>query len=791
MKYWLILVCCFCFSKVTTASHVLGSDVSYTMRCGVVDDIILVDFTFTLFRDVYQGGNVDFTSLPNSIEIAVYRMDAVTGEYVLDDPRRSVFNVNVTEIRREPIVLQGNECFDESLNVTFRADKSVYFIEAIALDVIDTEYRISAQRCCRSGSIVNIIDPASTGILSEIFISPEAQRETICNNSPVFDFDPEIVICTGFPQVVQTAATDPDGDELRYSFTTPLVAGGSLGDVSNPCSDGTNNCRFECDGTNPDASVCLPNLFTQVEYESGFTFDNPILATVPFEIDEQTGEISGTAAAAGTYIVGIKVEEFRNGMKIGEVTRDFNLSVANCMQEAVIGPPGQRTRLEDFLNECDGPIARISQEFDPCGAALVELENFVDADPTKVTFRWTVFDETGTNEIERNEIDWDPSFDLPIGEYVVRFTLFPDILCEDFCEMVVNVTPPLLSDFTLDLEDGSFCEERPVDINLPTEDPNASYVWDFGNGQTSNQFDPGPIVYTDPDQYEVVLAVQRGVCTDTTSSGTFNYFPLPTNVTVLPDRFQICGNQAVTFEHITLQEPGMFSYEWDFGDGETSTEFNTQHNYEVDGLFGVSLEISNADCTTTTTFPWELEVLPSPLASFEPSVDAVRNPAQSVEFVNTSEDATGFQWDFGDDSAPSFEESPVHRFGRPGTFEVVLSAFSAVNNCVDTASLIIPVTAAGRPIFPNAFNPRGGGINSQFKPVSVFDNFEAYTLRVFDRYGGLVFETTDFSEGWNGRKNNSGRILQRDVYTYQFTFEVIDGDQRVIDGSAGTVILIN
>ena len=158
--------------------------------------------------------------------------------------------------------------------------------------------------------------------------------------------------------------------------------------------------------------------------------------------------------------------------------------------------------------------------------------------------------------------------------------------------------------------------------------------------------------------------------------------------------------------------------------------------------------------------------------------------------MNTSTGASGFEWDFGDNSPVSFTENPTHQYRTVGEYEVILSAFSPVNDCVDTAALIIPVTAAGRPIFPNAFRPLTGR-NSEFKPVSIFDNFVSYELRIFDRYGQIVFETLDFRQGWNGRKNNSGTMLPRDVYTYQYTYEVIDGDQRVIDGNVGTVLLMN
>ncbi len=792
MKYWTFLVFCLCGSYQVFASHVLGTDVTYrTIDCD--SDEFVIEIFFTIYRDVYQDGNVDFTSLPNSIEIAVYQRDPVTGEFFIDDPRRNVRMIDVGELRKEPVALLGNQCFDSSLEVFFETDKFVY-VEQLPLDVIDTDYRISTQRCCRSTAIANIVDPGLTGFLSEVFITPEAQRG--CNSSPAFNFDPEIVICNGFPQVIQTVATDPDGDDLVYSFTTPKVAGGSLGDASNPCpaTDTDQLCRFECDGVSPDAERCLPNLFGEVEYLQGFSADNPILADVPFVIDSNTGTISGTGAGVGTYLVGVKVEEFRAGQKIGEINRDFNVSVANCNQEAVIGPPSQRANVQDFIDQCGAggtDIARISQEYDPCGASVVELENYSSANPNDVTFRWTVFDETGTTEIARNEVDWDPSFTLPVARYVVRFTVFPDLQCEAACEMVLNVTPPLITEFSLDIQDDLVCGSRPINIDLPPQDPNATYEWRFGDGRTSNQYDPGPIEYTEAGSFAVELTVMRGAtCSPTFTSSVFDFVPLPTNVTVLPDRFLICGDQRVNFEHITLTDPGTFLYEWDFGDGETSSDFIGSHEYQTEGFFEVSLEISTTGCSTMTVFPWELEVLPSPRSSFETSIDAVRNPSQSIDFMNTSEGASGFEWDFGDDSPPSFEENPSHQYRLPGEYEVVLSAFSPVNNCIDTASVVIPVTAAGRPIFPNAFSPLSGR-NPEFKPVSIFDNFEAYELRIFDRYGQLIFETGDFSQGWNGRKNNSGIMMPRDVYTYQYTYEVIDGDERIIDGNVGTVLLMN
>jgi len=772
------------------ASHIIGSDVTYEML-RQDGNTFTINVTFTIYRDFYQGGNPGDIPLPNDIEVAIYRQDP-SGNYFLNDEARDIYKVDVVD-KHVPITLQSNKCFDQSVLPRFQSDKTIYILRNITLDIINEEYRIAFQRCCRSESLINIVNPRETGLVAEVIITPEAQALQNINNSPTFDFDPEVVICNGFEQEILVTANDVDGDELRYFFEQPQVAGGSIGETSiNPCptSDTGQICRTQCDGVFPNPRNCSPSLFGVVDYEAAYTFDNPVLADSPFQIDQASGRISGTATSTGVYLIGIRVEEWRGGVKIGEIHRDFNLSVTNCNQEAIIGPPGRSADIDDFILQCDDVNQMVIDEWDPCGAALVTLENYVNADPDQVTFKWTVFESDGITEQRRNESDWNPAFDLPVGEYIVRFTLFPDLRCEDFCEMQLNVTPPLDTDFSLDISSGSQCDEAAIPILSPVIDPNASYTWDFGDGSTSTVLDPGEILYDMPGQYEISLVAERGRCRDTTLSGPIDYFPLPSMVRALPSQFEACPVSTISFDNLTLSDPNPYTLEWDFDDGKTSSLVSPENTFDAPGTYQISLNISSGQsCQRTEVFPWSIEILPGPTAVFSADPEEVTNPAQIVEFTNSSMNASSYQWNFGDDTAPSFDENPEHQYIEPGVFEVQLLAFSTISNCVDTAFFDIPVTAAGVPFFPNAFNPLDDQ-NAEFRAMSVFDNFEDFYLAVYDRWGKMVFETANFTEGWNGKINNIGADLPTGVYVYQYSYEVLIGSQREQGASSGTVLLV-
>ena len=84
---------------------------------------------------------------------------------------------------------------------------------------------------------------------------------------------------------------------------------------------------------------------------------------------------------------------------------------------------------------------------------------------------------------------------------------------------------------------------------------------------------------------------------------------------------------------------------------------------------------------------------------------------------------------------------------------------------------------------PNAFAPNGK--NNIFKPVLRFADNKSYLFQVYNRWGGIIFSTTDFNEGWDG--DYKGRPSEQGVYAY--LVQVVDGQGRNTERK-GTVMLL-
>ena len=89
---------------------------------------------------------------------------------------------------------------------------------------------------------------------------------------------------------------------------------------------------------------------------------------------------------------------------------------------------------------------------------------------------------------------------------------------------------------------------------------------------------------------------------------------------------------------------------------------------------------------------------------------------------------------------------------------------------------------------PNAFTPNGDGDNDVFLPIS--SEIDQFTLRVFNKWGQLVFETDDINRGWNG-KCNEGKEANIDMYVWEISYINNDlQDQDKLTTFTGTVNLI-
>ncbi len=158
--------------------------------------------------------------------------------------------------------------------------------------------------CCRNAAITNIAGASTFGIRVEAFID---NTNGLCNNSPVFTTLPTPYICANQPYNYNHGAFDIDGDSLVYTLIDPMDW---LGGAPIPYSA-------------PFSSIY------PLSTNSG---------TVSF--DPATGQMSFTPNATQITVVAVRVDEYRNGVLVGSVTRDIQLVVLNCNnQVSVISAP--------------------------------------------------------------------------------------------------------------------------------------------------------------------------------------------------------------------------------------------------------------------------------------------------------------------------------------------------------------------------------------------------------------------------------------------------------------------
>jgi gliding motility-associated-like protein len=223
-------------------------------------------------------------------------------------------------------------------------------------------------------------------------------------------------------------------------------------------------------------------------------------------------------------------------------------------------------------------------------------------------------------------------------------------------------------------------------------------------------------------------------------------------------------------------DPNTSTYSWDLGNGDQSTLSNPFTTYTIDGATQVNLiltSVHGCDTTLSTT----VEVYPLPIAAFVPDPDNFTTAAlPRFRFNNTSTVSSILgsiiqksYWEFGDPINPddtSTERSPTYFYqSDTGTYRVYLLVETNFG-CQDTFSYSVVIGPDLIVYVPNAFTPTkdaGPQENDEFK--AFISGEKSMELIIFNRWGEVVFRTTDKNLEWDG--TYKGEPVQQDVYAYQ------------------------
>jgi PKD repeat protein len=247
--------------------------------------------------------------------------------------------------------------------------------------------------------------------------------------------------------------------------------------------------------------------------------------------------------------------------------------------------------------------------------------------------------------------------------------------------------------FTANVTDGN----KPLAVQFTDESTNepTAWLWTFGDGQTSTEQHPVH-TYTTAGMKTVTLKATNanGAATLTRT----NYitvvelrpvasFTAPVSI----DRYQYAY-----FTDQSTNNPT--KWEWSFGDGQTYTTSshyyrNPSHRYMTPGTYTVTLKVTNAIGSDTTTRNVIVNEIP-PNAAFT-ATTTIGNAPLTVQFTDqSSNDPTSWFWDFGDGTNGTVR-NPSHTYTEPGTYSVTLTATNAAGSAAVTKTDLVAVNTPG------------------------------------------------------------------------------------------------
>jgi len=200
-----------------------------------------------------------------------------------------------------------------------------------------------------------------------------------------------------------------------------------------------------------------------------------------------------------------------------------------------------------------------------------------------------------------------------------------------------------------------------------------SYSWNFGDGETGTGQSPSHS-YDDPGTYTVTLTVTDDVGTTDIDTATCMVESIPV-VADAGGPYQGCVGQAVQFSGSASGDAPPFTYNWDFGDGNSGSGQNPTNIYSAPGTYSVVLTVtdSNSNSDTDMATATIVECGEDPIANANGPYGGIVN--QAVQFTGSAfsgEPPYSYEWDFGDGGS-STVQSPTHVYSSVGTYDVTLT----------------------------------------------------------------------------------------------------------------------
>lgn len=680
-----LLTAIFCWlCQTVLGTHVLGGEMYYDKLTGDQYRI-----TLKLYRDCGPG-NANNTGFDFEAKL-------------------SVFDGNGSFFSQHDVTFTGEQDLEVDLNTPcLQAPPSIcatwtVYTSTLTLPPNATGYIISYQRCCRTPTTTNLPSTLQQGLTCTVTVPPSTVG---INSSPRFSDLPPIAMCLGQDMSFDHVATDPDGDLLVYDLVTPFA--GATGDDPAP--------------------YATPPPYAPIVWAGGYSGLAPLNGAPGLAIDPVSGELTAHPTLVGSFAIGIRVSEYRNGVLLGSSIRDLRLDVVPC--NATI-------------------ISAMEQQSVHCDGLTLQLEN---VSTNGDTWHWD-FGVPGTDADTSGLLA--PTWTYAdTGNYAVTLIANPGWSCADTSVSHFAIHYPLDPYFVRPPID---CVEAPLEFVAEGRfTPNALVTWDMGDDATATTATGITTFasYNTPGTHPVRFTVQEFGCEASYQDSATVH---PRIVLEVQTDTAGCVNTAFAFQALAQAWTPLTST-WNFGDGASDPSDTTEHIYTSPGMYDVSFTTSTSTgCldSRTVVMPDHVQVFPEPVAEFtvHPVEVSLLDPVVEV----TDHAQLAVTWEYTVDGMVVQVPSFTYEFDDAGLFEITQTVVSGANCSASTSHT---VHVSDHLFFaPTAFTPDGDGVNDLFLPM--VKGARLYDLVITDRWGTEHFHTNDAKAGW------SGDGLPQGIYVYK------------------------
>jgi gliding motility-associated-like protein len=513
-------------------------------------------FSLTLSATHIVGGEMNYEYIGNNqyiVRLTVYRDCSVTTGF--DDPANvGVFNsagvllfdldfqfTGATELVPDFNVPCGTPPTNVCVEVTT-------YIDTLTLPPIPGGYRISYQRCCRNNTIINIQDPGDTGatfsgVIPDLLVADDS--------NPVITNPPPVYACANLPLVLDFSATDKEGDSLVYTLCIPIDGASTLEPAPQPGSF-----------TNP----------SPILWETGYSLSNILNSNPALAINPQTGLVTATPTTLGQFVFSVCVLEYRDGVLIGQTSRDMQLNVVDCQITVISAfalPQGTCGNLVNFQNNSSGATS----------------------------YFW----DFGVNSLADDTSNQaNPSYTYPgPGTYTVTLIAQDPngSSCNDTLDVDITINPPFAINGG---PDASFCTGTGAIIGPQGSFPNVTFSWSPGTDLSATNVQ-NPQASPNATSIYIVTATNDEGCVDTDSVTVFvGQFPTSVIDTSLTAD---CNGWTLTLNAPTL-DTANYNITWVFTlDSTVATGPLVVRNFDFGDTTSVVVYLidPNGGCSDTLT----------------------------------------------------------------------------------------------------------------------------------------------------------------------------------------------